>query len=51
MKLQGIANKGTKKDPIASATLTLQYSLGSLTTAITDVTLITINGLGKVVIQ
>lgn len=51
MKLQGISNKGTKKNPIASATLTLSYSIGAVTNAISDVTLITIDGLGKVSIH
>lgn len=51
MKLQGIANRGTKANPIAAATLTLTYTLGSLINAIEDVTLVHINGLGKISVQ
>lgn len=51
MKLQGIANRGTKANPIAAATLTLSYALGSMFNAIEDVTLVHINGLGKISVQ
>lgn len=46
MKLGGIQNLGTKKDPIAGATLLMEYNVSSVMTAQTKVDIFHINGKG-----
>ena len=51
MELQGIANRGTKDDPLASATLTLTLNLESIAADLEKIYLIHIDGLGKVIVK
>jgi hypothetical protein len=51
MELQGIANRGTKADPLASATLTLTLNLESVAANLEKIYLIHIDGLGKVIVK
>jgi hypothetical protein len=51
MKLQGITNKGTAADPIATALLTMNYTIKGWGKAINNNQVVHITGLGEIQVQ